>query len=112
MSSFLRILLLGAAITAGTMAVGWWALPVTTFAWGLVASRTRRPVFVATLAAILGWGVLLAWDASGESFRLVASGMGNVLKINGPAFIELVLLYPALVGFASSGAAHALMRED
>lgn len=111
MTFLLRIALLGAAIAAGTMAVGWWALPITCFAWGIVAANTRRPTMVATAAAMLGWGALLAWDATGESFRFVASGMGNVLRINGPAFIESVLLFPALLAYATAGAAHALVRK-
>ncbi len=112
MTYLLRIVLLGAAIAAGTLAVGWWALPVTCFAWGIAAVNTRRPTMVATVAAVLGWGALLAWDATGESFRFIASGMGGVLRINGPAFIESVLLFPAFVAYATAGSAHALMKKD
>jgi hypothetical protein len=109
---FLRILLLGAAYACGALAIGWWSLPLTALAWGLLATSTRRPVMVSTVAAGLGWGALVLYDSFGPAFRSVAGGVGAVLKINGPAFVELSLIFPCLLAFLVTGAAHALVRKD
>ena len=112
MTILLRILLLGAAYAFGALAIGWWSLPLTAFAWGIAASATRRPVMVSTLAAGLGWGVLVFYDSFGPTFRAVASGVGAVLKINGPAFVELSLIFPCLMAYLVTGAAHSLARKN
>ena len=112
MTALLRIVLLGAAYACGALAIGWWSLPLTAFAWGIVATRTKRPVVVSTLAAGLGWGALVFYDSRGSAFRDVVSGVGAALKINGPAFVELSLIFPCLLAFGMTAAAHSLARKN
>ena len=112
MSTLLRIVLLAAAFAGGTYVAGWWAVPVLGFAWGYVASATPRPVFVPTLAAVAGWAALIFWDSTGPRFRAVGGGLGAVLQLNGAAYVELVILFVALLAFAASGAGHSIRRTD
>ena len=112
MNTLIRIVLLSAAYACGALAVGWWSLPVTAFAWGVVGTKTPRPVLTGAACAMLGWAALMLFDATGEAFAAVAGGVGAVLKINGPAFLELSLIFPFVVAFCAAGCAHALARKD
>ncbi len=111
MKTALGILMLAAAFAAGTAAVGWWAVPVLAFAWGWVADRAKRPALVAGTSALVGWGLLVLWDATGPAFRDVASGVGFVLKTGSSGFVEIVLLFPFLMALSAAGAANALRSE-
>ncbi len=112
MTAAIRIVLLAAAFATGALAMGWWSLPITAFAWGIVGTKTNRPVLIAAVSAALGWGALVVWDATGASFRPVAGGVGAVLRINGSAFVELALVFPFVLAFCAAGAGHALARDD
>ncbi len=112
MSTAIRIVLLSAAFACGALAIGWWSLPLTAFAWGVASTHTPRPVLTVAICAMIGWGALVLYDATGASFAAVASGVGAVLKISGPAFLELTLIFPFVVAFCAAGAAHALVRKD
>ena len=111
MKTALGILMLAAAFAAGTAAIGWWAVPLTAFAWGWIADRAKRPALVAGVSALTGWGALVLWDATGPAFHAVAGGVGAVLKASSSGFIEVVLLFPFLVAVAAAGAANALRSE-
>ena len=111
MKTMLGLLVLAAAFALGTMAVGWWAVPVIAAAWGWSVDRSKRPALVAGASALLGWGALVIWDATGARFHEVVSGVGAVLKVGGAGFVEIALLLPFLIAFAAAGAANALRTE-
>lgn len=111
MKTALGIVMLAAAFAAGTAAVGWWAVPVIAFAWGWIADRAKRPALVAGTSALVGWGLLVLWDATGPAFRDVAAGVGAVLKTSASGFVEISLLFPLVVAMAAAGAANALRSE-
>lgn len=91
------MLLLTVLLVAGTVAIGWWSLPLICAASGLLLRR-QRPLFVpAALSGAVAWLLLLAFDAvTGEAGRLAASA-GAVLGIPGWAFTSLTVMFASLL---------------
>ena len=88
-----------------------WVARATDDRHGWSVDRSKRPALVAGASALLGWGALVIWDATGARFHEVVSGVGAVLKVGGAGFVEIALLLPFLIAFAAAGAANALRTE-
>lgn len=90
-----------AAFAAGTVAGGWWAVPVIGLVWGFFA-HARRPGLRAAAAAGLAWAVLLAWTATQGPVGQVARRIGGVFLLPGPALMALAVVFAmALAGTAA-----------
>lgn len=100
------ILLLGlaAAIAAGTMFVGWWALPLLAAAWGL----RFRPLD-AGVAGAIAWGGLLAWQAATAPVMPLAVRLSGIFPLPAPAIVLLTPAFAALLGWSAAAVVHSLM---
>ena len=110
----LQILILSVAFSVTTLALGWLAVPALGLLWGVVARHEERPALVAMLAAGLGWGWLLGWDAIvGETAELTRRVAG-VMGVPGGAFVLLTLAFPTVTawGAAVVGGVVRGSRED
>ena len=104
-----RLVIVTAAIAAGTWLAGWWAVPVLALIAGLL---TWRPSTVA-LGAALAWAVLLVINALAGTMARVASTLGDVMGLPAPAVVAVTLLFPALLAWSAAaigGAARATIR--
>lgn len=97
MSPVMLGLLLTLAMVAGTVVVGWFAVPVIGLAWGVWRRREGGGAAIAACAAAVAWGSLVAWDASVGPAGELARRVGGVMRIPGWAFTVLTILYPALL---------------
>jgi len=99
----LSVLLLAVAIAFATVFLGWWAVPVVAFLWGLLAARLlRRPAGAAALAAVLAWAALLGMDAMGGRLTGLGTLFGSIAKLPSGVFFALSLLFPAALAWSAA----------
>ena len=99
-----------ALVAAFTLAswLGWWAVPLVALLWGALRPGVPRPALGAALAAALGWGCWLLFDAGSDGAALARLGqrLGAVIQLPLPLLLLLTLLLPALL----AGSAAALVQ--
>jgi hypothetical protein len=98
----LRTMVFGGAVAAGTLAAGWWTVPVLAAAWVRVAPRPRWAVRTCMLGAALGWGMLLGWSALKGPVDLLARRAGGVFGMPDWGLFVATLLFPALLAGAAA----------
>jgi hypothetical protein len=98
----LRVMLLAASFAAATIALGWWTVPLLGAAWPIIDRDDIGAPRTAALAAILGWGALLTWDATYPAFGLLGRRLSGVL---GPPVVLLVAATLLLAAALAWGAA-------
>lgn len=108
MSGRLWWIALAAAITAATLLIGWWSVPLVAAAWGLAAPRSNRPALAAGSAALAAWVVLLLWTASRGPAADLANKTGAIFGVSGAAFAALTVLFAVILAAAAAGTAVAL----
>lgn len=110
MKWLVQLVVLSLLVAAGTWFGGWWMVAVVGAAYGAWGARQRVTVVTAMLGGLLGWGALLAWDASVgpvdrlmEIFRALFFPFGGMLVV-------LTLAYAALLCAAAAALARGLRR--
>jgi len=107
------VVLLGAAMAVGTWSMGWWTVPVVSAGWGILVG-TSRP-WLAGIAAVSGWGALLAW-APWDALRRLAPRLGGIFDLPGWGMIALTLGFAWLLGWSAArvgtGFRHARDRPN
>jgi hypothetical protein len=98
----LRTIVFAGLVAAGTVAAGWWTVPVLAAVWARVASRPRGAVRSCMLGAALGWGLLLGRIALEGPVELLARRAGGVLELPGWGLVVGTLLFPALLAGAAA----------
>lgn len=104
----LGVLLLTAAFAAGTVAIGWWAVPIIGAAWGLAATPDKRPARIAGASALLAWAALLCVAMIGGPAMRVAESVGTIMTIGSGGFVLLTLLFPFALAATAAGMTSAL----
>ena len=109
--NFVRILLLGVAVAIGTWILGWWAVPLLGAAWGIL--RRGQPRFwTAAFGGIVGWWLLMLYNATQGSVAGMATLMGDIFRIGGWGMVALMYVFPALLaGCAAQVAGTRLARR-
>lgn len=103
------IIVLVAALAAGTWFGAWWTVPIIAFAWGLLVARSRaRAAGTAALAAVSAWALLLALDASGGRLGALGSLFGHIAGLPSGVFYALTLVFPALLAWSAAALGAAL----
>lgn len=99
MRTLLRVALLAASFAAGTIGLGWWAIPLLALAAALLLRSVPRQALLIGAAAGLAWAGLLASIAVGVAFwpfaSIAASGMG----LSGATLLLGTILFPALLAW-------------
>jgi hypothetical protein len=97
------------AIALATVFGGWWALPVVTFAAGLGSPKGVRQAAILGVCAGTAWMLLLATQAAaGIAVGDVAQKVGELFKVPGSAFLLLVPLFAALLGWSCAALGETL----
>ena len=110
MTRVLRTIVFAGLVAAGTVAAGWWTVPLLAAVWVRVAPRPRGAVRSCMLGAALGWGLLLGWTALGSPVELLARRAGGVLELPGWGLLVATLLFPALLAGAAARVAQPAPR--
>jgi hypothetical protein len=106
----LRTIVFAGLVAAGTIAAGWWTVPVLTAAWVRMAPPPRGAVRSCMLGAALGWGLLLGRIALEGPVELLARRAGGVLGLPGWGLVVATLLFPALLAGAAARAVQPAPR--
>jgi hypothetical protein len=97
----LQIVFLGPAFALATALLGWWGVPVLGCLWGVYEKPIHRPSLAASLAAGLGWLLLLAWTAFSGPVLLLSERAAGVMGVPGATLIALTLLYPMTLAWSA-----------
>ena len=111
MKAALGIVMLSAAFALGTMAVGWWAVPVIGGAWGFAAAPDKKPARVAAASALIGWTVLYAFTATQGPALAVAAAVGTIMQLGTAGFFALLLLFPVALAASAAGVTSAIRKK-
>jgi hypothetical protein len=108
MRNAISLLVLAATIVFGTVAFGWWAVPMLGAIWGTIVRVTDRPAFIAAGAAALGWILLLAWTTSQGPVAQVATMIGGAVGLPGALLYVVAILFAAVLAGAAAGVVTAV----
>ena len=112
MKRILGILMLAAAFAAGTVAIGWWAVPIIGAAWGIAAAPDKRPARVAGVAAVLAWATLLCVAMVSADGMWVATKVGAIMRFSAGGFILVTLVFPLALAMAAAGMTSAFRAKQ
>ncbi len=107
----LRVVLLALAFAIATVLIGWWGVPLTGAAWGVLGRLAPRSALVASASAVLAWSGLLLWGAARAPVASLASTVGGALGVPGAALVVLTLAFAAIVAWSAARAAAGLADE-
>ena len=102
MRRILALLVLAAAYAAGTLAVGWLALPILGLVWGWLNRLTPGAALTSGVAAGLAWSALLAWTAMSGPLALLASKVGQIIGAPGGLLLAATLLFGGLLAWSAT----------
>lgn len=109
--NFVRVALIGVAMAIGTWVLGWWAVALLGAVWGVL--RRGRPRFwTAALGAVVGWWLLMLYDAAVGPVGRVATLLGDIFGVGGWGMVAIMYLFPLLLaGCAAQVAGAARVRR-
>ena len=107
MKRVLRVAAFASLTAGGTIAAGWWTLPLLAAAWVRVLPSDRRPVRTTMMGATLGWMALLGVGTLAGPIGAVAWCLSAALGLPKWGFPVATLLFPALL----AGAAALMVRR-
>ncbi|MGV3708356.1 MAG: hypothetical protein ACO1Q7_05900 [Gemmatimonas sp.] len=97
----IRIVVLSVVIAAGTYFFGWMSVPIAGAVYAL-GMRTRSASIEAGIAALLGWGVLIARAAAMPSFNTLLDRLGQIFPVPGIAVACLTLAIATLLAWSAA----------
>jgi hypothetical protein len=107
MMQLARLVLLATAFALATYAFGWLAVPLVAAVYAVITSAQRGSALVSGVAAMLGWGTLLAVTASRGPVGTLAAELGGVLKLPTVAVYAVTLAFPGLLAVSAAVVARA-----
>lgn len=110
MKWLIQLIVVSVLMATLTWFAGWWMVPVLGAAYGAWAARRRLALVTATLSAVLGWGALLAYDASAGPLGRLLQVLGALFRLPGAAIVVLTLAYAALLAVSAAALARSLRR--
>lgn len=87
----LAIVLLAAAMGAGTLFLGWWSVPLLAAAYALLTRDERAPRESA-FAALVTWAALLIRLTGYSAFASLLAQLGQIFPVPGAVVAALTLL--------------------
>ncbi|HEX9165444.1 MAG TPA: hypothetical protein VF862_06010 [Gemmatimonadales bacterium] len=98
MSATIRVILLTAAMAAGTVAAGWWMVPLLALGWGALGHRASG----AFLAAVMAWALLLAWQSLQGPVGVLAERLAGVLPLPAWGVLAAGPLFAGVLGWSAA----------
>jgi hypothetical protein len=109
MMQLARMVLLATAFAIATFALGWWAVPLVAAVYAAITSAQRGSAIVSGLAAMFGWGALLAITASRGPVGTLAAELGGVLALPPAAIYAVTIAFPGLLAVGAAVVTRALV---
>ena len=103
-----RLVLLTTAFAVATFALGWWAVPLVAAGYAAITTAQRGSAILSGVAAMLGWGALLAITASRGPVGTLAAELGGVLQIRPIGVYAVTIAFPGLLAISAAVVARAL----
>lgn len=97
----LRVAAFASLTAGGTLAAGWWTVPLLAAAWVRVLSD-RRPILSTMLGAALGWVALLGLGMRYGPVAAVAWCLSAALELPRWGFLAATIVFPALLAGAAA----------
>ncbi len=99
----LRLMLLALAFGLGTYGFGWWAVPLVSFAWGVMNGPTRRVAVRAGLAAAIAWALLLVAPAiTGAPIFSFGGKLAGAMQVPAWALWTVELGFPLVLAWSAA----------
>lgn len=89
-------------IAALTWLFGWWGVVIAALIAGAVLHRRGGAAWLVALAGVVAWGALVAVDALGGRFPVLAASIGGVLRVPAAALLVVTLLFGALLAWSAA----------
>ena len=102
MRRVLRVVAFGSLAAGGTVAAGWWMVPVVTAVWVRVLPSDRRPIRTTMLGAALAWLMLIGLAAVHGPALALAGVLSGALDLPRYGFLAATAVYPALLAGATA----------
>jgi hypothetical protein len=99
------------AVSLATWTFGWGAVVVLAAGWTWIRRDDPAVPLLASLAAIVSWGLLLGIQALGSPIGRVADVVGTAMQVGPAALLVLTLAFPALLAGATAGLVRGLGRR-
>jgi hypothetical protein len=108
MMQLARLVLLATAFAVATFALGWWAVPLVAAGYAAITTAQRGSAILSGVAAMLGWGALLAITASRGPVGTLATELGGVLQLRPIGVYAVTIAFPGLLAISAAVVARAL----
>jgi hypothetical protein len=102
-----RLVLLATAFALATWVLGWWAVPVVAAVYAAISAAQRSSAVISGIAAMLGWGVLLAIDAARGPVGTLAAELADILRLSPAGIYAVTIAYPGLLAITAAVVARA-----
>jgi hypothetical protein len=99
---YIRAVVIALLTALFTWVVGWWAVPLVSFAAGLFWRAERGHAGATALGAALGWGVVLLLDAAHPRFGSLAATLGELVHAPGVVPMAVTLAFAALLAWSAA----------
>jgi hypothetical protein len=97
-----RLIVLGSAMAALTVVVGWWGVLLVSVVWGVVADRVTKPARTAALAAVVAWLVLLLSAAMRGPVWTLSETLAGIFGMPGVILLVTTVVFPGMLAFAAA----------
>jgi len=108
MMQLARLVLLATAFAIATAVVGWWAVPIVAAVYAAISVAQRGSALLTGIAAMIGWGALLAVTASRGPVGTLAAELGGVLNLNSAGVYAVTIAFPGLLAISAAIVARAV----
>ena len=99
--TFLRVIILAIVFAVATFVAGWLSVPVLGALFALLVRKPSAPG-EAALAALLGWGALLARAALVPAFTTLLARLGGIFPMPGAGVLILALVFAMALAWSSA----------
>ena len=103
-----RLVLLATAFAIATSVLGWWAVPLVAAVYAVISSAQRSSALACGVAAMLGWGALLAIDAARGPVGTLAGELAGILQLRPAGVYAVTIAYPGLLAISAAVVARAI----
>lgn len=110
MKWLMQLVIVSVLFATLTWFAGWWTVPLIGAAYGAWAFNRRLALVTSMLAAVIGWGALLVYDAAAGPVGRLLQVLSALFRVPGAALVVLTLAFAALLAVSAAALARGLRR--
>lgn len=96
------LLVVANGVAFGTLAVGWWAVPVVSLVGALAAPRGAKPLLSVPLGALGGWAALLIRSARADGFDRLTQVVAELIPLPIAGLVAVTLAFPLVISLGAA----------